>query len=335
MRDGVSAVRWRARLPDCPTAVAISGDAATVAVGLGSGHLVLVEASSGERRADVRAHEGAVLAVSTHPRDAAVATTGEDGAVRVHRAADSVTFDPPGGGWTEHLRWSQSGKRLAASQGKVLRVWSVDGRAVSRSMPVESTITGVAWSRDGHQVAVSCYGGVRLIDVTSGRVARRLDWPGSMLAVTWSPDGKFLACGCQDGTVHFWRVNNGKDSMMSGYPLKPNALSWSADSAWLATGGGAQITIWPFDRKGPEGRTPRVLEGHDQPVRALGFAPSGALLASGCRGGHVAVWDLKGDETPTAGFDLDGRVEVLAWSAAGPRAIFAAAESGELVGGHA
>jgi len=154
---------------------------------------------------------------------------------------------------------------------------------------------------------------VRLIEAGSGVIAARLDWKCSMLGVAWSRDGRFVASGAQDGTVHFWRLSSGKDSMMTGYATKPTALAWSADSRWLATGGGETITVWPFDGRGPERRAPRSLEAHADPISALAFAPQGRLLAAGCRGGALSLWELPGD-APLATFLVGARVEALAWA---------------------
>jgi WD40 repeat protein len=203
-------------------------------------------------------------------------------------------------------------------------VWSLDGRLLARSPELESTVSGIGWSKDGRRVAAGCYGGVRVIDTTSGLIVKRLVWQGSMLGVAWSPDGRAIACGSLDGTVHFWRMPSGADSMMSGYPCKPSAIAWSADSRWLATGGAAAITVWPFDGRGPEGRTPLSLEGHDDPISALAFAPRGPLLASGCRGGGIVVWRVP-DPAPIASFPAGARVEFLAWTG---RSVVAATAEG-------
>jgi WD40 repeat protein len=115
--------------------------------------------------------------------------------------------------------------------------------------------------------------------------------------------------------VHFWRLPSGKDAQMSGYPLKPTALSWSADGKWLATGGGSQITLWPFDGKGPEGREPLVLDAHTDAITALAFAPRGRALASACRGGTLALWDVPRAE-PALAVPLGKRVEQIVWCGA-------------------
>lgn len=332
--EAALAFAWWARLDDYPTALAVSRDGARAALGFGSGGLAVLDVPTGEVVERIAAHQGATLAVTWNPRSGIVTTTGEDGVARAHQRGEAITYGEPGGGWVEHAAWSPKGARLATAQGRRVAIWNEDGRAIGRTLPLDSTVTGIAWSPDGRRVAASVYGGVRLIDPLDGLVRTRLDWKGSMISVAWSPDGRFIACGCQDGTVHFWRVASGQDAMMSGYPLKPTALAWSHDTKQLATSGSPVITIWPFDGKGPEGREPIELTGHGEPVTALAYAPLVRLLASGCRGGDVAVWAPGELDAPIAQHELGGKVVAVAWAADVERehlTLLAASDRGEVV----
>ena len=84
--------------------------------------------------------------------------------------------------------------------------------------------------------------------------------------------------------------------MMSGYPLKPSTLAFDESGYFLATGGGAEITVWSFKGNGPEGTTPLSLKLHTRPITSLAFANRGMKLASGSRDGTVVLWNLKSDD---------------------------------------
>lgn len=103
--------------------------------------------------------------------------------------------------------------------------------------------------------------------------------------------------------------------MMSGYPGKPSALAFDDTDTLLATGGGETVTVWSFQRGGPEGTTPGVLEFHVQPVTTLAFAPGVMHLASGGRDGVVVVWSLDKDGTggPIGAAVVAGAVAELYW----------------------
>jgi WD40 repeat protein len=113
--------------------------------------------------------------------------------------------------------------------------------------------------------------------------------------------------------VHFWRLASGRDSEMTGYPFKPRAIAWDAHGSMLATGGAADVTVWGFGGKGPEGTSPIQLEAHQGVVTQLAFAPRKATLASGAQDMGVILWEPKKQTKPVAFGFLDDQVTGLAW----------------------
>ncbi len=170
----------------------------------------------------------------------------------------------------------------AGQDGRVL-VWGIAEGHINRHIDVDTDwVENVAWSLDGKWLAASCSRKVHIYNSSGEEVWR-------------SDDGDVVACGSQDNSVHFWRRSTEQDSMMSGYPAKPAALTFDDTGTLLATGGGAAITVWSFQGNGPEGTRPGILDFHVQPVTRLSFARRGMLLASTARDGVVAVWSLQED----------------------------------------
>jgi WD40 repeat protein len=306
---------WRRALDDFPRAMSWSADGELVAFGSASGRVTVFRAADGEPGPSWVAHDGAVTALAFHPRSTRVLTAGEDRRTRIYDVGEEKTLALPSGvsGWTEALAWNPKGSKLAVALGRVARIFSETGEPLVDLPEVESTISALAWSADGAQVAVACYGGVRLFDAKTGKRTKTLDWKGSMLSLAWSPNGKVIACGCQDNSLHFWRLPAGKDSMMSGYPLKPKAIGWSHDSKLLASSGAAEATVWRFEGKGPEGTTPIELAAHEEPITTLEFAPLVSMLATGCRGGRLFLWSPSDSPRPMRVFRLRDRVAVMGW----------------------
>ena len=250
-------------------------------------------ATAWERRG---VHEGGVLAVAIHPSGTAFATAGQDSRVLIWSAAEgqvSRAIDV-GSGWVENVAWSPDGQWLAASCSRQVRAYGADGAEVWRSDDHPSTVSAIAWSSVG-ELATACYGRVTFFDASTGELRQKLEWQGSLVSMVLSPDGDIVACGSQDNSVHFWRRSTEEDSMMSGYPAKPSALSFDDTGTLLATGGGEAVTVWSFQGSGPEGTRPGVLELHVQPITTLAFAPGAMRLASGARDGGVVVWSLQRD----------------------------------------
>jgi WD40 repeat protein len=301
-----------------PCAMAWSTDADLLAIAGDHGDIELIDPATACTRQTIRAHVGPVQSMAWHPRRAALLTTGQDGAVRLWEApfAAATELIAPGETWADHACWSPIGDRAAVALGRRAHVLD-PGKPSVIVEPVASTIAGVAFTPSGKSLGVACYGGVRMFDSATGRSTRTLEWKGSMLSIAFAPDGSVVACGCQDNSVHFWRIASGKDAQMSGFPAKPRGVSFSHDGKWLATAGDADVCLWPFDGKGPEGRRPVQLAGHPDVVTELAYAPLVDLLLTGARDGTVAVWTPPKLRSPVTMARLTGKVTHVGWGADG------------------
>ena len=307
--------RWQATIADYPRVCAWSPDVSLLAIGSGAGEISLLDVADGSEIRRWSAHEGGVIGLTWHPKEPVLVSTGDDGAVRIWSITGDLEQTPeePAGTFGSLAVWHPTGMRLATAVGRQVKVYGRDGTLVSTPPPVESTVAGLQWAPNGKRLLAACYGGVRVFDPSTGRKDIVMEWKGSMIGLAISPDGKVVACGCQDNSMHFWRLPSARDSMMSGYPLKPKAISWSADSLLLASSGSNEATIWQFDGRGPEGREPLVVNGHYRPLTALSFAPTLNLLATGCRDGNINLWLPSQDDDPMHSFNMEARIESLEW----------------------
>jgi WD40 repeat protein len=310
--------RFSRHTDDFPRALTWSTTGQELAWGTAAGTVEIVAAKDGTTIGSARLPGTGVAALAFHPRLPRLCAGGEDGSLTFLDVAGASVQEvlPATGAWAEHVAWNPKGSKLAAARGRAAVVLSAEGSILIELAEVESTITGLAWSPDGSQIACACYGGVRLFDAKTGKQQRGLDWKGSMISLAWRPGGRVIACGCQDGSVHFWRLPAGKDSQMSGYPLKPKAIGWSHDGRLLATAGAPEITVWKFEGKGPEGTRPIELSAHEEPVTALAFAPLVDMLATGCRAGEGYFWTPQELTRPVRRFEMTARIESLQWTLA-------------------
>lgn len=326
------ALQWQVALDNYPTAMAFTPEGDRIVVGTGGGELVLVDSQTGAELWRKIAHPGGVLSVAMSAER--IASSGQDGVARIFSQSGdclhTLPGNPSGAPWVEHVRWSPDGQRLATAAGKLGRIWNHDGTPFLETHVHESTITALQWSRTGSELATACYGGAYLWKVESGANPRHLPFRGSLISLAWSPDEKVVACGSQDCSVHFWRLNNGKDSEMTGFPFKPKALAWDANSSMLATGGDATVCVWDFAGKGPEGSRPIQLASHKAHVTQLMFHSRKALLASAAEDMGIIVWEPRKGVAPVGFAFLEDTPALLQWH---PRelCVVAADESGKIV----
>jgi len=304
---------WTSAIGEYPTAAAFSSDATVCAIGTSEGELLVLDSATGKQRWRASSNPGGVLHVAASSRQ--IAACGQDGKATLFDVNGKVLAELPGSSaWVEHVAFAPDGKRLATASGKHVRIWNEDGSPFLETQAHPSTVTGLQWSRTGRELATTCYGGAYVWPIEQGSNPRHLPFKGSLISLAWSPDNKVIACASQDCSVHFWRLSSGQDSEMSGYPFKPKALAWDANSSMLATGGDKSICVWNFSGKGPEGTAPIQLSAHKAQVTLLAWSPRKAVLASGAQDMGLICWEpRKGTEPVAFGFVKDS-IEALLWS---------------------
>jgi WD40 repeat protein len=311
---------WTAELPDFGQALAWAPDGHALAVATLAGPVVLLDGEHGERVAVDDGHRGGALAVAWSSDGSQLATGGQDGRVRLLYGSGRHQADLDGGpGWVTHIAWSPAGDCFATAAGKTLRVWSRAGDLVTEVKGYESTITSLFWLPGTRQLVTSCYGGLQFIAVGKADWVRRLDWKGSILVAKPSPDGRFIASGNQDATVHVWETKSGKDLQMSGYACKVRELAWCDSDPLLATGGAPTITVWSFAGRGPAGKAPAQLSGHEARVTDLAFVPKTGRIVSVGEDCALRVWQRASTWKCIRHAEADTALQTVAISADGRR----------------
>jgi len=288
------------------------------------GAAVLIDTTNGNSVKRFVAHAAGGLALAWHPQLPLLATSCRDGEVKIWQiSSDSVAsalstldLEPCSRSrWVELLSWRPDGKQLALAINDKTILVSVEGEIEGSFIFPGGTVAALNWRPNGTLLGIAGYGGIIIhngLDPLSEPI--NLKWKGSLLSLSWSPDGSYIVAGCQDNTVHLWRFRSQQDAQMSGFSYKPLQLSWVDRGKRLLTSGISDLVMWPFDRKGPEGRSPETRSFHEKPISAVAVASNGKTIASGCRNGSVAIWKSSRDLAPIASTDIESRVEFLAWS---------------------
>jgi WD40 repeat protein len=305
---------WSRHVDDYVTTLTGSPDGALVAVGTSCGDVHVLDAATGDVIFKHNAHPGGVCSLKFSPVSCLLATCGQDGYGRLFDDAGALCGELSGGGaWVEQLAWAPDGTQLVTTSGQTARVWSKDGRPVFETETASSTLTGVAWNSQGTQLATASQGGVRVFDGRRGKPLMRLPWKASLISLAWSPNDAIIACGTEERSVHFWRLDTGKDSEISGFASNPRALSWDRHSELLATAGAPLVSVWPFSGKGPERRDPILLRGHEALCTVLSFHPEQQRLATGGDDAGVLIWSPSASAAPIASTQLYETVTALTW----------------------
>jgi WD40 repeat protein len=289
----------------------------TAAFALGDGTLRLAEGVAAE---PVAVHTGAILsAVATG--DGKLLTGGDDGLVALTDAKGNVTrIAERARKWIDHVAAGPNGA-IAFAAGKQAVVRSADGR--ERVFDHRRSVGGIAFAPKGLRLAVARYDGVSLWWAGTEAEPVSLAWKGAHIGVAFSPDGRYVVTAMQENALHGWKLDDGKDMRMSGYPTKPRSISWSAKGRFLATSGANAAILWPFHFKdGPMGRQPLQLGVRESVVTRVACHPKEDLVAVGYQDGMIlAVRFADGEEALLRGAGASP-VSALAFDKAGRRLAF-------------
>lgn len=232
-------------------------------------------------------HEGAVLAAAAS--GAGVLTGGDDGRVML-TSSDGACREiwKSDGKWIDYVATSPAGA-IAWASGKSAYCLARSG---DEPVPLQlsSSVGGLGFAPKSGRLAAAQYGGVTIWDLAAQPMTMQmLAWAGSHLDLTWSPDERFILTAMQDGALHGWRLSDGADFGMNGYPTKPRSLVWTRKGDWLVTAGAPEIMWWPFAGKGPMGKSPLVRGRRPCPVSAVSAHPANAYAAAGFQDGVIQL----------------------------------------------
>jgi WD40 repeat protein/serine/threonine protein kinase len=203
---------------------------------------------------------------------------------------------------------SADGGRIAStSQDGMVKIWDAkNGQELLSFRAHENHARSVAFSPDGQLLATGSWDGTAKIwDLAQGArgVATprfTLHPPGQVWSVAFSPDGLRLACGAgtaESGEVTIWAVETGQQlRTLRGHQSWVRCVCFQADGKRLAsTGPDKTVRIWDAQT----GEKLLTLQGHTQVASCVAFSRDGTLLASGAgpmrllTEGELKVWDAR------------------------------------------
>ncbi|QHI96344.1 WD40 repeat domain-containing protein [Aristophania vespae] len=278
--------------------VQISRDGKAIAALTSDGDMILLKHQDLRDTAKwqlISVHDGG-LCLSQGCEGDSFLSGGEDGSlIRVTADGDrNIVYE--GKGWIESV--VSTPKHYAFSVKKDVKLRDAAGKEDLKSFEHPSTVTGLAFDHKGLRLAASHYNGVSLWFVKAKESsARSLDWKGSHIGLAIHPEGEAIVTSMQENELHGWRLSDGHNMRMSGYPRQVRSMAFTKKGRWLATSGADAAVLWPFFGNGPMGKPPLELARLPGLFSSVVAAhPCDDIVAIGYEDGTVVLAEIGGED---------------------------------------
>ena len=186
-----------------------------VITGSSSGLVQIRGGSTGRLLHSMRAHQGAITAISFDRDGRLLVTAGDDMTARVWRVPSGAPVGRPmrekRGPLVATL--SPDGSLVATSGGKVVDLWKVaSGRGAGQLRGNADWVSDVEFSQDGTMVVTASQDATaRVWELATRDELLALNGNGSVVnTARFSPDGSSVVTASSDGTARVWDVRTGK-----------------------------------------------------------------------------------------------------------------------------
>ncbi len=273
-----------------------SPDGTRVVTAAESGHVSILDSTTGALLHPLQGAGEPALAVAWSPDGQRVAATGGFGSVRIWAADTGAliqTVKAPADTWSEHLSWRPDSVRLAVAgtNGWAVTVDVATGDTILLAPPTDEPAVDWLWveyAPDGAHVALSGEGGQAGVWTAAGRQIATTNAPrGRVHAIRWSPDGQTLITACSDHVARLWSPGGTLRHELQGHRGAVLHAAFLPDGATVLTASlDNTLRSWAVGR----GLPLLTFVGHAAGVRRVDVRPDGERFVTASGDWTARLW---------------------------------------------